>query len=363
MTKLSRITSQQALQLAQGGFHNLAMRAKELCDILHPDNIKTYVIERNINYTNVCCCRCSFCAFSVSPGDKRGYTLTYSQIAKKIEELISIGGRQILMQGGLNPHLPFSWYEHLLSNIRQRFETVHIHAFSPTEIVYLAKQFNMTIADVLQRLRRAGLDSIPGGGSEILIDTVRQRISPAKCSADEWLEVNRQAHILGICTTATMMFGHVETLAQRVEHLDKLRQLQDESLQRREKTGLGGFFTAFTCWPFQPGNTKLARQHNQTSQQHQLHLAYAVDQLKMTALARVYLDNIDNIQASWVTQGPRIAQLSLLMGCNDIGSVMMEENVVAAAGTVYKLKLQELQSLIAQLGFQAAQRDYYYNSK
>jgi len=378
-----RISKQQALQLYQGGLlPELAERADKLCNVtrasrphtsqnLHPDNIRTYVVERNINYTNVCCCRCSFCAFSTSPGGKNGFVLTFDQIAEKIEELLSLDGTQILLQGGLNPELSFSWYEELLRRIKERFPRLHIHAFSPPEICFMAERFNMTIPEVIEKLRSAGLDTIPGGGAEILVERVRKIISPGKCSTEQWLDVMRQAHKLGMCTTATMMFGHLETPAERIEHLDRLRTLQDESLEQRESNPSAGYFTAFTCWPFQPGSTRLSRldrydptgngDKDRPRRGNELLLAGAFEQLKMTALARIYLDNFDNIQASWVTQGPKIAQLSLLAGCNDIGSLMMEENVVSAAGTTFRMQLNELRQLIQTAGFQPVQRDCYYN--
>ncbi len=365
-----RISKQQALQLYQeGSLPGLAERADKTTRNSHPDNIRTYVVERNINYTNVCCCRCSFCAFSASPSGKNGFVLGFDKIAEKIEELLSIGGTQILLQGGLNPELSFGWYEELLRRIKKRFPRLHIHAFSPPEICFMAERFSMTIPEVIERLRSAGLATIPGGGAEILVDRVRKIISPTKCSTQRWLDVMRQAHKLGMCTTATMMFGHLETPAERIEHLDRLRTLQDESLELRTDNPSAGYFTAFTCWPFQPGSTRLGRldrydpivDKDRPRRDNELLLAGAFDQLKMTALARIYLDNIPNIQASWVTQGPKIAQLSLLAGCNDIGSLMMEENVVSAAGTTFRMQLEELRQLIQTAGFQPVQRDYYYN--
>jgi cyclic dehypoxanthinyl futalosine synthase len=362
------ITPQQALELYRNcSLNELGARAGRIADRLHGSAVRTYVIERNINYTNICRTRCRFCAFSVSPNDPTGYVLTEEQIAAKIEPLLALGGTQILMQGGMHPDLSFDWYEQLLQNLKQRFPRLHLHAFSPPEIVYFADHFKMTITQVIERFRTAGLDTIPGGGAEILVDRVRNALAPAKCSSQQWLEVMRSAHQLGLCTTATMMFGHLESPAERIEHLDRLRQLQAESLARREKNPSTGIFTAFTCWPFQPGNTRLARfeRYDPTSPRprspDQLLLAGAHEQLKMTALARIYLDNIPNIQASWVTQGPKIGQLSLLMGCNDMGSLMMEENVVAAAGTTFQLQLDQLRSLIRQAGFQPHQRDCYYN--
>ena len=356
MSDFQRLSCEQALDLYQNSsFHDLAGRAAERADQLCDPGIRTYVIERNINYTNVCSCRCSFCAFSVSPSDPKAFVLTDEQMVENIEPLIALGGTQILLQGGLHPALSFDWYEKLLRKIKQRFRDLHIHAFSPPEINFFAEKFAMPICEVIDRLRQAGLDTIPGGGAEILVDRVRKIVSPAKCSTDQWLEVMRQAHRLGICTTATMMFGHLETVAERIEHLCRLRRLQDESLVQYEKDPAHGRFTAFTCWPFQPGSTRLAR-----SNPNIRHVG-AFEQLKMTALARIFLDNIPNIQASWVTQGAKIDQLSHLNGCNDLGTLMMEEQVVSAAGTTFRLQLDHLRRLISKLGFQPIQRDCYYN--
>jgi len=363
-----RISKEEALELYRScSLHELGLMADEITARMHPGKVRTYVIERNINYTNICRSRCSFCAFSVSPAGKRGYTLSYEQIQEKISALIDLGGTQILLQGGLNPNLAFWWYEELLQKIKQDFPRLHVHAFSPPEIVFLAEHFDMPVAMVLERLQQAGLHSIPGGGAEILVDRVRNLISPAKCSSEQWLEVMRQAHELGLCTTATMMYGHLESLEERLEHLERLRNLQDESLAKRQMRSSVGFFTAFTCWPFQPGHTRLGRRpiyditSGENRRENQLMPAGAFEHLKMTALARIFLDNIANIQASWITQGGDIAQLSLLMGCNDMGSVMMEENVVSAAGTAFGLTLERLKELIQSAGFQPVQRDYYYN--
>ena len=363
-----RISTSEAIDLYRhSSLCELTMQAAEVARRLHPSNVRTYVVERNINYTNVCASRCSFCAFSVSPGSDGAYVLTTEQIDAKIDELLEVGGTQILLQGGMNPLLPLDWYERLLRHIRQRFTRLHIHAFSPPEIVFLSEQFDLTVSEVLRRLQHAGLDSLPGAGAEILVDRVRRIISPAKCSAAQWLDVMRQAHLLGMCSTATMMFGHVETLAERIEHLESIRSLQDESLRRQRQDPSTGCFTAFTCWPFQPGRTRLHRSVDYDPgncpdrQPSQPCPAHAVEQLKMTAIARLYLDNIPNIQASWVTQGPQIAQLSLLTGCNDIGSLMLEENVVAATGLGFHLTVSQVQQLIERADFIPRQRDYYYN--
>lgn len=368
MNKNCRLSAEEALELYESGsLLDLGLRADEARQRRHPGDVRTYVVERNINYTNICQCRCSFCAFSVSPKSDKAYTLSFEQIGEKIEELVAIGGTQVLLQGGLNPQLPFDWYERMLRAIKERFDGLHVHGFSPVEIAFFAERFEMSVSEVLDRLRAAGLDTIPGGGAEILVDRVRRLISPRKCLSEQWLEVMRQAHRKGMCTTATMMFGHVETVAERIEHLEKVRRLQDESLKRREKDLATGYFTAFTCWPFQSSGTQLGKkglgeQVEASPEQGNFVLpSGAYSQLKMTALARLYLDNIANIQASWVTQGPKIGQLSLMMGCNDIGSLMMEENVVAAAGTVFAVSLASLRGLIRQVGFEPAQRDCYYN--
>ena len=306
---------------------------------LHSEPVVTFVIDRNLNYTNICVTDCSFCAFYRKPGDPDAYVIAREDLRRKIEETYRAGGRQILMQGGLNAALPFAYYEDLLGWLRAEFPDLHIHAFSPTEISFFRDHFKMPLEEVLRRLVAAGLDSIPGGGAEILSDRVRAKISPDKTSAGDWIEVMRVAHRLGLRTTATMMFGIIETPAERVEHLRRLRELQDET----------GGFTAFIDWTFQPKNTR-----------HKDKYAGAFDYLKTTAIARLYLDNIANIQASWVTQGDKIAQMSLLMGVNDLGSLMLEENVVAAAGTHFETTKQELKALAEELGFELRQRDFFY---
>ncbi|OPZ08172.1 MAG: Aminodeoxyfutalosine synthase [candidate division BRC1 bacterium ADurb.BinA292] len=306
---------------------------------LHPEPVVTYVIDRNINYTNICITDCSFCAFYRKAGDADAYVRTREELRQKIEETFEAGGSQILMQGGLNPELDLAWYEDLLRWMKQEFPGLHIHAFSPTEISFFRDHFGLPLEEVLRRLRAAGLDSIPGGGAEILSDRVRRKISPDKTSADDWLEVMRVAHRLGMRTSATMMFGIIETMEERVEHLRRLRELQDET----------GGFTAFIDWTFQPKNTPYKDK-----------FAGAFDYLRTTAIARLYLDNFENIQASWVTQGDKIAQLSLTMGVNDLGSLMLEENVVAAAGTNFMYSRRELARWAADLGFELRQRDYYY---
>lgn len=366
---LDRIIADRALQLYQTtSSHDLFQMGKDVADTLHPNRIRTYVVERNINYTNVCETYCTFCAFQRKTNDPEAYTLSQNEMDEKIQALIDLGGTQILLQGGLHPELPLSFYEDMLRHIKEKFPTIHIHGFSPEEIFFFAELFDMPLSKLLVHFRDAGLDSIPGAGGEILVDRVRDIIAPKKCTTDQWLEVMRQAHAIGMCTTATMMFGHVETEAERIEHLIKVRQLQDESLAAREKNPDHGFFTAFICWPFQPGNTPLSRLNHfdplsgEERGDKQLLLCGAFEQLRMTALSRIVLDNIPNIQASWVTQGPKIGQLSLLVGCNDLGSLMMEENVVSAAGTTFDMQLNELRDLITTTGYIPVKRNYYYQS-
>jgi cyclic dehypoxanthinyl futalosine synthase len=333
---------------ANASLHELGAMALSILGKHHDPRVRTYIIDRNINYTNICTCRCKFCAFNRPSEKKGGFVLPYTEIYNKIAELRAIGGYQILMQGGLNPKLTLVWHCKLLSDIKRDFPGLHIHAYSPPEICFFAEQTGKSVEDVTETLCDAGLNSIPGGGAEILVDEVRKKISPAKYTSQEWLDVMRAAHKMGVFSTATMMFGHIETPAQRIEHLDKLRQLQDQSL-----AGGKGHFTSFTAWPFQSGSSKL-------SQSPDLHLAGPVEYLRTIALARIFLDNIANIQSSWVTMGPNIGQLSLFYGCNDLGSIMMEEKVVAAAGTTYSLNEQQLHDIITSAGFTPARRDYYY---
>jgi cyclic dehypoxanthinyl futalosine synthase len=304
----------------------------------HPESSVTYVVDRNINYSNICVCGCRFCAFYRAPGDSEGYVLTREELGQKIEETLSLGGTQILMQGGHHPDLPLSFYEEMLHFIKGRYP-IHIHAFSPPEIVHFSKLESSDIATVISRLRSAGLDSIPGGGAEILVDSVRKRVSPNKCSAREWLDVMEEAHRQGLRTTATMMFGHEEETKHRMEHLFALRDLQDRT----------GGFTAFIPWAFQPQNTAIHRSSET-----------AVSYLRLLALSRLVLDNFDNIQASWVTMGPKVAQLALHFGANDFGSTMIEENVVAAAGVHFRLSKEEIRRIIEAAGFQPKQRTMAY---
>ena len=318
----------------EGDLLQLGILADAIRQKKHPEKIITYVVDRNINYTDICISACKFCAFFKDPQDKDGYLITFEELAEKISETQALGGTQILLQGGLHPEQPLEYYEELVSFIRAT--GIHVHGFSPPEIYHFANLSGLPIKKVLERLITAGLGSIPGGGAEILSDRVRQLTAPRKCTADQWIEVMEQAHNLGLRTTATMMFGHVETTAERLEHLRRLRQLQDRTQG----------FTAFISWPFQPRHTVLADLEKTTA------FAY----LRMLALARIYLDNFANIQASWVTQGPKIAQLSLSFGANDFGSTMIEENVVAAAGVSFRLSELEIRRLVVDAGFQPKQR-------
>jgi cyclic dehypoxanthinyl futalosine synthase len=303
------------------------------------NEIVTYIIDRNINYTNVCNVYCKFCAFMRTERDDDSYVLTPEEIGAKITELEAIGGTQILMQGGHHPKLGIDYYLKLLHYIRTNHPTINIHGFSPPEFNHFAEVFHMSLEEVITRFKEAGLGSIPGGGGEILVDKIRDRISPLKCNSDQWLEVMRIAHRLGLAGSATMMFGHVESVDDRIEHLRRLRDVQDET----------GGFTAFICWTFQPENTRLKATP-----------VGSHEYLRMQALSRVFLDNFDNVQSSWVTQGPKIGQVALQYGANDYGSVMMEENVVSAAGTSFRLTVDEIKKAITELGYEARQRDNWY---
>ncbi|HEX2477017.1 MAG TPA: cyclic dehypoxanthinyl futalosine synthase [Lacipirellulaceae bacterium] len=336
-----RLTPEEGLRLLEcRDLAALGSAANEVTERLHPENYRTYNIDRNINYTNVCSAVCDFCAFYRAPKSPEGYVLEREDVYRKIEETIELGGDQILMQGGLHPEYKLEWYEELLHDIKARFPQVNIHGFSPPEIHHFTKVSKLPLRTVLQRLKHAGLGSLPGGGAEILVDRVRRAITRGKVLTDDWLNVNRVWHELGGRSTATMMFGHVETLAERIEHLELLRQLQDET----------GGFTAFICWTFQPEHTDMA----------EIPPAGAFEYLKTNAVARLYLDNFANIQSSWVTQGLKIGQLALLYGANDMGSLMIEENVVAEAGTVHYLSLDEIRGAIAELGFVPRQRNVRY---
>ena len=303
-----------------------------------PDNTVTFIVDRNINYTNICTSECRFCAFFRRPGHPEGYVLTHEEVLEKVGETVAAGGTQILMQGGLHPDLPFSWYLDLVRAIKARYNIV-IHSFSPTEILYFSRQSGFSIPEVLRQLREAGLDSLPGGGAEILVDEIRQRVSPKKISSSEWLEVMRQAQLLGFGTTATMVIGMGESRAQRLEHLDKIKRLQEET----------GGFRAFILWTYQPGNNELGGEK-----------ISSWEYLRTLAVARLYLDNIHTVQGSWVTQGKEIGQLTLAFGANDLGSVMLEENVVKAAGTSHAMNVESMVRLIRQAGRRPAQRNTVY---
>jgi cyclic dehypoxanthinyl futalosine synthase len=307
---------------------------------LHPEPFRTYNIDRNINYTNICSAVCDFCAFYRKSGDADAYVLPREELYKKIEETIALGGDQALLQGGNHPSLKLEWYEDLLRDLKKRYPTFNLHAFSAPEIWNFHKINKRPLREVLVRLKEAGLGSLPGGGGEILVDRVRRAITINKCLTDEWLDVHRTWHQLGGRSTCTMMFGHVETLAERLESLDRLRQLQDETAG----------FTAFICWTFQPGHTALEN----------IPPAGAFEYLRTQAIARLYLDNIPNIQSSWVTQGLKIGHLALLFGANDMGSLMIEENVVASAGTVHYLTLDQIKTAIREAGYIPRQRNVFY---
>ncbi len=366
----TRLSDADALAMhREMSIHELGRRAFERLMQLHPEPYRTYVVDRNINYSNVCTAKCIFCNFKTDPGQPDAYILSYEQIGRKIEELLDIGGTQILMQGGLVPDasdpsghgLAFDWYLDLLRFIRTHYPSIHIHAFSPPEIWAFHLVYRMPLRDVLLRLQDAGLATIPGGGGEILVDRVRRRIGQGKTLSDEWLAVMRAAHQIGMKTSATMMIGHIETIEERIEHMRRIRDLQDET----------GGFTAFIHWPFQPEGAPLGRWKHlpidttrgaarpQPDGQHLL-LADAHEYLLWLALSRLYLDNVPNMQSSWVTMGPKIGQLALFYGANDMGSVMMEENVVSQAGATFRLSEGEIRRLISDAGWQPQQRDQYY---
>jgi len=304
----------------------------------HPEPVVTYIVSRNINYTNVCWVRCDFCAFYRPPGSEEGYVLPREDLFEKIRETVDAGGIEILIQGGLNPRLKIDYFEDLFRSIKLKF-AVHIHGLSPTEILYIANHSRLTVREAIVRLRKAGLDTIPGAGAEILVDEIRQQIAPHKETTEEWLGVMRIAHELGMKTTATMMYGSVDRIGHRLEHLMRIRELQDET----------GGFTAFIPWNYQPGGSALGGEKTNGS-----------EYLRMVALSRILLDNVDNIQASWVTQGAPVARLSLRYGVNDFGSTMFEENVVKAAGTSFKMDETEVRRQIREAGFVPRRRNTYY---
>jgi cyclic dehypoxanthinyl futalosine synthase len=336
-----RLTADEGLHLLRSNdIHAIGRAADQVCRRLHPEPYRTYNIDRNVNYTNICAAVCDFCAFYRKSGDADAYVLPREKLYRKIEETIALGGDQILMQGGLHPSFKLEWYEELLRDLKSRFPQVNLHAFSPPELWHFHKINKIPLREVLQRLHDAGMGSLPGGGGEILADRVRKAMTVNKCLTDEWLEVHRVWHQLGGRSTCTMMFGHIETLAERIETLERLRQLQDET----------GGFTAFICWTFQPEHTAMAH----------IPQVGAYEYLKTQAVARLFLDNIPNIQSSWVTQGLKIGQLALFFGANDMGSLMIEENVVASAGTVHYLTLEQIKNAIREAGYIPRQRNVFY---
>ncbi len=336
-----RLTPRDAAVLAeQASLLELGWAANQVRIRLHPQRTVTFVIDRNINYTNVCVTGCRFCAFFCPPGHPEGYVLTREEIFQKIRETLAQGGTQILMQGGLHPDLGLDWFEKLFRAIKQEFPII-LHSLSPVEIHYLSQRENLPSSEVIRRLAAAGLDSIAGGGAEILVDRVRQYISPRKVSAGDWLAIMAEAHRQGLRSSATMMFGHAETWEERIAHLEAIRQVQDRT----------GGFTAFIPWSFQPGNTALGGI-----------AASSQEYLRTMALSRLFLDNIQNLQASWVTQGTKIAQIALAFGANDLGSTMLEENVVRAAGATYHTTMDEMIGAIRDAGYTPVQRDNLYRT-
>ncbi|MDA1306188.1 MAG: dehypoxanthine futalosine cyclase [Acidobacteria bacterium] len=336
-----RLTRDEARELYLDAPTALLGRLADRARLLrHPERVVTYIIDRNVNYTNVCVARCNFCAFYRPVGSADGYTLGFQEIFDKIEETIALGGGQLLLQGGHNPDVPLAWYEDLFRQVKSRYPGFRLHALSPPEVIHISRLSGLSTAEVIERLIAAGLDSVPGGGAEILVDRVRKALHCYnKASADEWLNVMRQVHHAGLRTTATMMYGHIETIDERLEHLFRLRDLQDET----------GGFTAFIAWSYQPEHTELGGIE-----------ATGIEYLRTLALARLVLDNFDNLQASWVTQGGKVGQLSLAYGANDMGSVMIEENVVRAAGAEYCMDEFEVVRNIESAGFTAKRRNMHY---
>jgi len=351
MTAINQVADKVLAGLRLAGDEALALYRKAPTPLLgrladavrarkHPDRIVTYIIDRNVNYTNVCVAKCAFCAFYRPVGSADGYVLGFDELFHKIDETIAVGGVQLLLQGGHNPDLPLAWYEDLFRAVKERYPAFKLHALSPPEVIHLSRLSQLSVPEVLRRLIDAGLDSVPGGGAEILVDRVRKLLHCySKASAEEWLDVMRHAHLAGLRTTATMMYGTVETDEERLEHLLKLRQLQDAT----------GGFTAFITWSYQPSHTELGGAE-----------ATGIDYLRTLALSRIVLDNFDNLQASWVTQGGKVGQLSLAYGANDMGSVMIEENVVRAAGASYCMDEAEIVRNVEDAGFIAKRRNMHY---
>jgi len=350
-----RLDAQQALMLLEHGeLLALGSAANAMRRRLVPSEEVTFIVDRNVNYTNVCVSGCRFCAFYTSEGAPDAYVLTRDELAAKVAETIALDGTAILLQGGMHPSLGIEWYEGMLRDIKADHPGIHVHGFGPPEVFHIAKLSGISTSEVLSRLRAAGLDSLPGGGAEILVDRVRGHVSPKKATSDQWLDVMREAHKLDISTTATMMFGSVETLAERVEHLQRIRDVQDEAVA----SGHVGF-RAFIPWSFQPGNTELAADEG-TAVGEPMTPASGWDYLKTLAVSRLFLDSVRNVQASWVTQGAKVGQVALAFGSNDMGSTMIEENVVAAAGTRFMLAREELVRLIRDAGHVPVQRDTLY---
>ncbi|MGF1634241.1 MAG: radical SAM protein [Phycisphaerae bacterium] len=401
----ARLTDAQALEVYQdASLPDLGGWAHAVTQRLHPEDYRTYIIDRNINYTNVCTSKCTFCGFRRDHDDHDSYTLTHQQIAQKIEELLSIGGTQILMQGGMNDRLPIDYYEDLLRFISTTYPTIHIHAFSPPEFIEFERFWGMDVRDIIRRFRACGLKTIPGGGGEIFAPRARDKIGHIKASADDWLRVMRVAHEEGMASSATMMIGHIETVPERIDHMARVRDMQDYALAlagRGELSGVTrrcierwpgvfarsgfrpaevsqtpGSYIAFIHWPFQRENVPLGRakeydpavhgdfdtlEHPDVARGRVVRTAGANEYLRMLALARLYFDNVPSLQSSWVTMGPKIGQLALTFGANDMGGAMMEENVVSAAGTTYSVAVPELCRLIRDAGWVPSQRDQYYN--
>ncbi len=318
------------------------------------NQIVTYIVDRNVNYTNICNVYCKFCAFYRTEKDADAYVISLEEMDRKIEETVALGGTQILMQGGHHPKLTKQWYLDLLAHVKAKFPQVNIHGFSPSEFVHFREVFNEPLERIIADFKAAGLGSVPGGGGEILVDRVRQRVSPLKAMSDDWLEVMDVAHRLGLYSSATMMFGHVESIEDRIEHLERVRAQQDKSLARRgspapSKAENGAHFTAFICWTFQAEHTKLRAP-----------TVGAHEYLRTQALGRIYLDNFPSVQSSWVTQGQEIGQVALKFGANDLGSIMIEENVVSQAGAAFRMTVADMRRLISELGYEPRQRDNWY---
>ena len=336
----SRVSRDEAIELIErADLTTLGVMADLVRREKHPDKVVTYIIDRNVNYTNFCNAFCSFCAFYRPPHHAEGWTIPYEEIEKKVAETYALGGNQILLQGGHNPKLKIDYYEDLFTRLKARFPDLWLHALSAPEVIHIRNVSRLTLPETLRRLRAAGMDSLPGGGAEILVDDVRKRLMKNKASGAEWIEVHETAHAMGMRSTATMMFGHIESRTDRIDHLLMLRDLQDRT----------GGFTAFIGWTFQPGHTELGGKEATTA-----------EYLRTMAVARIVLDNFENLQASWVTQGPKVGAASLAFGVNDMGSTMIEENVVSAAGTVHHMNEPEIVAAVRDAGFTPVRRNMLY---